>query len=130
MRVCGVPSRIRTIWRRFRARAARRRTWRRARRLLREFLAGSIADPARLAGTSLSPRHSTRADLAEVEVEGDELTGIHFTIVRHPRPFPFSRQFHEVAQLYRLDLATRTVRHVRSLNLSRLRGHDSGEPSG
>lgn len=114
----------------FRARRARRRTWRTARRLLRDFFADAARDPGRLEGTSLQPEHAARADLQDVEVADGALVALRFSILRHPRPFRFSRQFHEVAQLYRIDLASGTVEHLRSLNLSRLRGRHGGEPAG
>ena len=105
------------------------RRWRQRRRARRTL--GVLFDhPERLAGTSLRPAHRGRVDLVEIEDDGEELRAILFTILRHPRPLPFSRQFHAVMQLYRYDLAAQRVEHVRSLNLSRERGHGGGEPPG
>ena len=68
-------------------------------------------------------------DIFELEEDGDELVAVQFVILRHPRPYAFSKQFHEVLQLYRYDIAARQVLHVRSLNVSRMKGGD-GVPSG
>ena len=106
-------------WQRWRL---RRRAWRELRVL--------FDHPERLAGTSLRPAHRGRVDVVDLEDDGGELRAILFTILRHPRPLPFSHQFHAVMQLYRYDLAAERVEHVRSLNLSRERGHSGGEPAG
>ena len=81
-------------------------------------------DPASLRGTSLRPAHRRRVDLVDFEEESGELKTISFTILRHPRPYPFSRQFHEVMQLYVYDVERGNLRHEKSLNLTRLRGRD------
>ncbi|MEM7164905.1 MAG: hypothetical protein AAF581_05535 [Planctomycetota bacterium] len=104
---------------------ARWRHWRQARRHIRDL----FHEPALLAGTSLKPAHHGRVEVVDVQVDADQVTHIYFTILRHPRPYPFSRQFHAVVQKYCYDVAARQVRHERSLNVSRLKGRD-GEPGG
>ena len=81
-----------------------------------------------LRGTSLKMHHRGRCDI--VELEGDEeLKAFVFQILRHPRPHPFSKQHHLVAERWRYDLHTKTLERAGSLNLSRLKGGD-GEPPG
>lgn len=115
----------------------RRRRWRQARRLVRDL----FDDPQRLTGTSLRPAHRGRVEIVDVQVDvqvddgqvgqaGDgDISRIYFTILRHPRPYPFSRQFHAVVQKYCYDVPAGQVRHEQSVNLSRLKGGD-GEPGG
>ncbi len=104
----------------------RHRLARRARATLRRLL----ADPARLAGTSLRPAHATRADLVDwIEDEGT-LSSLTFTILRHPRPHPFSRQHHLVAEVWRVELPDGTPTRLRGLNLSKLQGDGDGRPAG
>lgn len=112
--------------------AALRAYWRRARasRRARAELRRILSDPARLAGTSLRPAHAGRADLVRFEAEGEELRLIEFTILRHPRPYPFSPQHHLVAELWRIELPGGTPERVRGLNLTRLAGEDGRPPGG
>lgn len=106
--------------------SARLRAWRSRRRLeraARAALSAAFVDAALLKGTSLRPDHRSRVDAIEPEAEGGgELRAIRFAIARHPRPFPFSRQFHEVVEWYSYDLAARTIVRAGSLNLTKLRG--------
>lgn len=62
------------------------------------------------------------------DVEAGRVARIFFTIIRHPRPYAFSKQIHEVLELWRLDVADGRLERVEGANLSRLRGSD-GEPS-
>lgn len=108
------------------------RRWRERRRqtrLAHRTLLGLFDDPECYRGTSLRPAHRGRVDLVDFEADGDEISVVRFTILRHPRPYPFSRQFHAVMQLYRYDVREQKVEHEKSLNLSRLHGRD-GEPPG
>ena len=109
----------RTRWRR---RRLRRMAW----QALREL----FDHPDRFASTSLRPSHRGRVDLRDFETAGEEIISIDFTILRHPRPYPFSRQHHEVVQFYRYELREEAVRHMKSLNLSRLKGEDGQPPGG
>jgi len=114
-----VIARLCELWR-------RSRLGRRARAELRRIL----SDPSRLAGTSLRPAHAARADLVRFEAEGDVLRVLEFTILRHPRPYPFSRQHHLVAELWRIELPGGRPERLRGLNLSRLAGEDGRPPGG
>lgn len=108
------------------------RGWWRRRQLIRQarsLLRALFADPANLAGTSLRRNHRGRCDLSGLEIEGGELTAFTFRILRHPRPYAFSRQFHEVVESYRYPLPAGPLERGKSINLTRLRGGD-GEPSG
>jgi uridine kinase len=119
----GLAGRIAAAWR-------ERRRRRRLRASARTALRGLFARPDRLRGTSLRPEHASRATLLDFETEGERVTAIAFGILRHPRPHAFSRQFHEVLELYRADLAgDGPVERVKGVNLSRARGRD-GEPGG
>ena len=103
----------------------RLRLTRRARRVLR----GLFDEPDLLRGTSLQSRHRRRVYLQDFETDDGELAAVVFTILRHPRPYPFSRQHHEVMELYRYDVRERHLSRQKGLNLSRLKGRD-GEPGG
>ena len=108
------------------------RGWRRRRRQRRlawKTLRELFCHPGRLQGTSLRPSQGGRADLVEFKAVGEELLWLRFTILRHPRPYPFSRQFHEVMQLYHFQVPEQQLSHLRSLNMSRQLGRD-GEPAG
>jgi hypothetical protein len=63
------------------------------------------------------------------EERDGELTLLEFAILRHPRPYPFSRQHHLVAELWRVTLPGGRPERLRGLNLSRLAGED-GRPAG
>ncbi|HCW44305.1 MAG TPA: hypothetical protein DGU45_03220 [Planctomycetes bacterium] len=88
-----------------------------------------FSNPSRLAGTSLKPSHFGRCDVMDIEMADKDLVAIVFQIIRHPRPHPFSRQHHLVAERWRVDLLSDTVERAGSVNLSRLRGED-GDPPG
>ncbi len=62
------------------------------------------------------------------DVEQDRVARVFFTILRHQRPYAFSRQVHEVLELWRLDVDTMRAERIEGSNLSRARGTD-GEPS-
>ena len=106
----------------------RRRAAHRLEREARRRLAEIFANPALLRGTSLRPEHRSRVMVTRVEADGERLTRIFFSIIRHPRPYAFSRQVHEVLEVWQLDLPEMKVRRADALNLSRLRRTD-GEPS-
>jgi hypothetical protein len=65
----------------------------------------------------------------EAEETDGRLRGVWFTILRHPRPYAFSRQHHEVLELWRLDAVELRLERVEGANISRLKGGD-GEPAG
>ena len=76
---------------------------------------------------SLRTDHRTRADLRDYELDaGGEVRVVYFTVLRHPRPYAFSKQFHAVMELYRYDVFAGEVTVHDSINLTRLRGEDSG----
>ncbi len=105
--------------------------WRRRRRhrqLAWRTLRDLFCHRSRLQGTSLRSSQGGRADLVEFKVVEEELVWLRFTILRHPRPYPFSRQFHEVMQLYHYEVSGQRLTHLRSLNLTRKHGRD-GEPT-
>jgi hypothetical protein len=99
----------------------RRRREREARRRLGE----AFRDPALLAGTSLGPRHAGRWVLLEEEWAEGRLARIRFGIVRHPRPYPFSRQSHQVLEVYLYDLQAGRITVERGRNLTREGGRDA-----
>ncbi|HIO66155.1 MAG TPA: hypothetical protein EYN40_05615 [Planctomycetes bacterium] len=107
-------------WNRWRLRS-------RARSQLRRL----FGQPARLVGTSLRQQHLGRCDVVDIENRGDEISAITFQILRHPRPHPFSRQHHLVAERWRVDLPGGTPQRAGSVNLSRLADEASdGAPPG
>jgi hypothetical protein len=101
----------------------RRRAERAARRLLEE----AFRDAALLQGTSLRPRHSSRWVLLDHEVEGDAVVRIRFGILRHPRPYAFSRQSHKVIEDYLYDVRLRKIERLSGLNVTRSEGRDADD---
>ena len=104
------------------------RTWLK-RRCLEKKARGKLRDAFRdsslLAGTSLQPHHSGRAVLIDFEALDGELQLIRFGILRHPRPYAFSKQSHEVIEYYRYDTTEPRIKVEEGLNLTRLRGQDA-----
>ncbi|MEE3230030.1 MAG: hypothetical protein VX272_03250 [Planctomycetota bacterium] len=98
-----------------------RRLEKKARGKLRE----AFRDTSLLAGTSLKPRHLSRSVLIDFEASAGELESIRFGILRHPRPYAFSKQSHEVIEYYRYDLKEPRIRVMKGLNLTRLHGQDA-----
>lgn len=99
---------------------------RRARKLARRELDRLFGEhSARLRGTSLRPKHRGRTQILHVEAGP---LRIHFGIVRHPRPYAFSQQFHEVLEVWCYDVESGRLERQKGVNLSRQRGED-GDPS-
>lgn len=105
-------------------------SWRGPQRKLRRDAERQIdelfADRARLAGTSLRPEHRGRCQLLDLTQAPHR---IGFGIVRHPRPYAFSRQSHQVVELWLLDVDARTLTRVKGVNLTRARGSDGDPPA-
>lgn len=98
------------------------RNWLRKRKLeqkARELVAAAFVYKKPLAGTSLKPRHANRWVLQGFEVKGDEIVAIRFGIVRHPRPYAFSRQSHKVLEFYVYDVENEIIQVTRGENLTR-----------
>jgi hypothetical protein len=53
---------------------------------------------------------------------------IGFGIVRHPRPYHFSKQFHEVVELWIWHADEERLERVKGINLTRRRRSD-GDPT-
>lgn len=106
-------------WQRWRSAAARRRAAERA-------LDALFRDPQQLAGTSLRPDHRPRCQLLDLS---EAPTRIGFGIVRHPRPYTFSRQHHEVVELWLYEPERRRLERVRGVDLTRARGEDAAGSS-
>jgi hypothetical protein len=79
----------------------------------------------RLAGTSLRPEHRSRTQVLDVT---EDPYVVFFGILRHPRPYSFSRQFHEVVEIWSYEVESGRLERVRGVNLTRARQED-GEPS-
>ena len=80
-----------------------------------------FADPKLLAPTSLRPDHRSRCQILDLSQAPQR---IGFGIVRHPRQYSFSRQRHEVIELWLYDVATHRLERVKGVNLTRARGSD------
>ncbi len=93
-------------------------------RRARELLAAAFEDPRRLDGTSLRRRHAGRCVVQSFEETGGEITLVYFGIVRHPRPYAFSRQSHKVLESYVYDVAAGRIRRLGGENLTRAAGKD------
>lgn len=104
------------------------RSWRRrarGRRSAGALLEGLFRDPALLAGTSLRRDHAGRwVYLGHEEVDG-RVVRVRFGILRHPRPYAFSRQSHKVIERYVFDVAARRVSQEGGVNLTRGEGRDA-----
>jgi len=101
------------------------------RRRASKALGDLFSSPGRLAGTSLQPAHRGRCDIIDIESSGGQVDAMTFQILRHPRPHPFSRQYHLVAERWRVELPEGVPQRAGSVNLSRLKDSRSdGEPPG
>ena len=113
----GLLQRLRSWWK-----DPRRRLLRQGRQELDQLF---LKHPLRLRGTSLRPKHRSRTQVLEVEAAP---LRIWFGILRHPRPYGFSQQFHEVLEVWRYEPAAGSLEREKGHNLSRERGED-GQPS-
>jgi len=105
------------------------RRWLRRRRLerqARELLRTVFTRPELLRGTSLRPHHRGRCVVTDLKVEEERLVSVRFGIVRHPRPYAFSRQSHQVIEYYVYDVKTQALAILKGHNLTRESGEDSG----
>lgn len=110
---------------------ARLRRWWNApqRRLRREAdatLDAIFASPDLLKGTSLRPDHRGRVQILDLTHAPER---IGFGIVRHPRPYAFSKQFHEVVELWIWHATERRLERAKGINLTRQRGSDGDPPA-
>lgn len=106
----------------------RLKDWLRRRRLSREaraLLDRAFRTPALLRGTSLEPRHAGRWVLLGFEAAEGRVTAIRFGILRHPRPYPFSRQSHKVIEVYRYDVPAGKIAVEAGRNITRAGGRDA-----
>jgi hypothetical protein len=104
------------------------RDWLRKRREDREarrLVAAAFARPELLRGTSLAPRHAARWVLLGYEAEEGRPVRIRFGILRHPRPYAFSRQSHKVLEEYLYDVAAGKVLRLGGFNVTRSKGKDA-----
>ncbi|MBI4603747.1 MAG: hypothetical protein HY721_17470 [Planctomycetes bacterium] len=98
---------------------------RRLRREARRLLDRAFAAPAVLAGTSLKPHHAGRTVVLRHEVEGGRVARVWFGILRHPRPYAFSRQSHKVIENYLFDVSAGRIVRLEGRNVTRERGEDA-----
>lgn len=106
------------------------REWRRRRELAkraRRLVTEALRDAEKLSGTSLHPRHASRFMVTDYQTkeETGELSWIEFSILRHPRPYAFSRQAHQVIELYRFDLLSGKIKVLKGFNVTRAEGRDA-----
>jgi hypothetical protein len=99
---------------------------RRRRRESERALDELFARPDLLAGTSLRRDHRSRVQLLDLSRAPAR---IGFGIVRHPRPYAFSRQFHEVVELWIWHRDEQRLERTKGINLTRRRGSDGDPPS-
>ncbi len=98
---------------------------RRAEREARRLLARAFQSPELLRSTSLEPRHAARWVLLGFESEGDCPVRIRFGVLRHPRPYPFSRQSHQVIEHYLYDVSGAKITRLEGFNVTRGKGEDA-----
>lgn len=94
---------------------------REARRLVAEV----FRRPDLLSGTSLAARHAGRWILHRWEAEGGRPVRIWFGILRHPRPYAFSRQSHKVIETYIYDVPAGKIERIEGFNVTRSEGKDA-----
>jgi hypothetical protein len=102
---------------------ARRKEEREARRLIEAL----FESPALLRGTSLKSRHGMRWILLRQESERGKVVRVWFGILRHPRPYPFSRQSHKVIEHYLYNVVESRVERLLGFNLTREKGLDADD---
>ena len=105
--------------------------WRSPRRRLRTRARRELARLFRerrelLSTTSLRPEHAGRVRILDVL---DAPLRVCFGIVRHPRPYSFSRQFHEVLELWCYHVDEQRLERLEGVNLTRARDSDGEPPS-
>jgi len=93
----------------------------------RRLVAQAFRCPELLQGTSLKPQHAARWVLVDYELEGESVARIWFGILRHPRPYQFSRQSHKVVEYYFYDVESRCLSVVAGHNVTRGKGRDSDD---
>ena len=98
---------------------------RRARRAASRELDRLFARGDLLAGSSLRADHRARVQILDLS---GAPARIGFGIVRHPRPYAFSRQFHEVVELWIWHAHEQRLERVKGINLTRRRGSDGDPP--
>ena len=94
-------------------------------RAARKLLGALFRSPELLRGTSLQPRHGGRWILLRHEADRGQVVRIWFGILRHPRPYPFSRQSHQVIEHYLYEVKEGKVQRLFGLNLTRKEGRDA-----
>jgi hypothetical protein len=78
-----------------------------------------------LRSTSLRPEHGNRVQLLDTR---DQPWEILFGIVRHPRPYTFSKQSHEVVEVWCYRVEQQQVERLTGHNLTVERGEDGEAP--
>jgi len=96
-------------------------------RAARKLVAGAFRSPDLLRGTSLQSRHASRWVLVDYEVRGETVSRIRFGILRHPRPYAFSRQSHKVIEYYLYDVDARRISRIEGRNITREAGRDADD---
>jgi hypothetical protein len=93
----------------------------------RSLVAEAFRSGEPLKGTSLGPKHGARWLLMDYELEAGQMARVWFGILRHPRPYAFSRQSHNVIECYLYDLKSGRIAVVEGRNVTRARGEDAAE---
>jgi len=104
------------------------REWFRRRRLRREAMRQvdeAFASPDVLRGTSLRRRHAARWVLIGWEEDGGRIARVELGIVRHPRPYPFSPQAHQVLETWTYHVSERKFERQAGRNITRESGKDA-----
>ena len=96
-------------------------------RQARRLVAQAFRSGEAFQGTSLAPKHAGRWVLMDYELEGDRIRRVWFGILRHPRPYTFSRQSHKVVEYYLYDVEAGRISVAEGHNLTRARGEDAAE---
>jgi hypothetical protein len=95
------------------------------RREARRLLDVAFDNADLLKGTSLKQHHRVRSQIVEFDEEGGRIAKIRFGILRHPRPYAFSRQSHKVIEYYEYDLEAEAISILQGVNWTRREGRDA-----
>ena len=91
----------------------------------RRLVGAAFRFPEKFRGTSLKPRHAGRWVLVDFEAQDGKVARVWFGILRHPRPYSFSRQSHKVIEYYCYHVEAGRMERLEGYNLTREKGEDA-----
>lgn len=70
---------------------------------------------------------ATVSEVTAGDATAGEVSSVRFGILRHPRPYAFSRQSHKVIEEYLWEVGPRRLSRVRGHNVTRAAGRDADD---